>query len=341
MSTTVKSITNEPITSDTLFIVLSTKISDPVLTIKYHDNNISIFTISNYDLLYSSLNIPTNFVMVSDVCVNNTSTSFDILLVNNSFSELSHIPITYEKIIKIDSGYIWRPCKSTFPDIFVPIGYIYSVDMPSNYGRIININYTKIYSNQSPDLLFNNLVFSNEFNMFVLPYDDKLTVNIDAIMSIPHITHDGKLIKNNKCVTTVDGYNSDIDCSMANVNEWKNINGSIVNNKTNKVFTSSDNSVDVSNVWKNKIGNNVILTQSNTPWFDDPNIDEDSQIKKNRDYISDHAIFNFDNIKKIMKTQPINGIEPFTSDNNKSFNFFILILIIIIVVLFIVLKRYN
>lgn len=263
---TIVSLTGGDITETTPFVLIT--VPSFSMYKKYESDTMIIygFDKSKLNSQLSSNKINGSFVPVSDVLIikNSEQNPTQTLLVNKTLS-ISVQPMKYEKVIKMNNGYIWKPSDSTFPTIYKSIGLVYSNKNPSKstFGaRLIDANYLtsseEIINNMSTD----NFVYGNNYGSFVLDYDEKYTINTQKIIHTMlqsttknsslienmtnmsndssdknyHVLPEGRLEYDSKCVVPNlnDETTTNIDCTYAPLQQWKMTNGNIFVSDTNK-----------------------------------------------------------------------------------------------------------
>jgi hypothetical protein len=181
---TITPITDNNINDKTPFIIIKLVRPGNILHRKYVNNDISICGINSSVLanILSERHIPNVFVQISDIMVHNSraNTELKILLVNKTLS-ISKVPNAYEKIMRVGKGFIWKPVRITFPDIFTSIGLIYSPKKPSREYRIIDANCVINADDIVGNFASNHLIVCNEYNMFVTDYDERKTIDIQRL----------------------------------------------------------------------------------------------------------------------------------------------------------------
>jgi hypothetical protein len=257
---------NNEINETTPFIII--KISndtDNIITKKYETSELEIYYVDYTKLRQKFIEnkIPKYFYVVSNSFITHkkhSSGEIKILLVNSTLS-ICKRPAKFEKMIKIGNGYIWRPINITCPRFYKCIGFVYSNKYPTNNEcMLIDSEYLKHSNEIIGNVSVENIITSNEYDMFVLDYDEKLTIDIQKInnsfntlsmlqqkiysnfdnnietfddtkpisKTLFHMLPEGRVEYNNKCLTiNEDGNVSEIECTHSPLQEWKYSNGNI------------------------------------------------------------------------------------------------------------------
>lgn len=191
---------------------------------------------------------------------------------------------------------------------------------------------------------------------------------------------DGRVEVNKRCLdTNNNGDISTVDCVDTPVQQWQFNDGNIIHRNSGKClsteqpFTLSECNTKKSGSfidseepdvkfpkWHKKFGKNVVLVSSDNPWYINTNTTVPVNVSNYKnpnpnytDYANDFSTFKEKNLKKIMKTQPDEGVEFFDDDNKKDntlilpkksqfdlFNLlFCILTIIIIIQIFYVIKK--
>lgn len=174
----INTIDNSPVSNRSPFIVIRLENPDLILTRKYEDSEIVIFGFDNNNLkrILENNNLDNVFVPIADIIVSkkNIPTQYKILLVNR-LCTASTVPVKFEKLMKIGNGYIWKPLKITYPNIYRPLGLVYSLGIPTN-TRLIDASYLMMPDDVFDLFVSEPFVRSNEYGMFVIDYEDRQTV---------------------------------------------------------------------------------------------------------------------------------------------------------------------
>lgn len=311
MSNCIYSIDGDDIDKCTPFVIIDMKLQDliksGVLYKKYEDDECVILGVEQHyinDLLLEK-NIILHFVPIADIIVmkNNTPTYQKILLVNES-SLFAKEPVKYEKIMKIGNGFIWKPNNITFPSVFKCLGLIFSTDEPEGKYKLIDNKIITNSQTNNPELSC-SILRSNEYGMFVVNYDERLTIDPLRIIFEGHQCYinndkvietfdntsnmnmemkqfndnnitclpDGRVQMNNKCLDVENGKVTENDCVYTDPEKWIFHNGQIINNDTGLCLKSDGKKASLINCeaqskeWNKSFGKNVVLVESDNPWY--------------------------------------------------------------------------
>jgi hypothetical protein len=156
---------------------------EKILIKKYEDDEIIIFGIDTRNLatFLKEKNIMGEFAPIADILLykNIKNRKQTILLINKNTGKAKLVQ-SYDKIMKLGNGYIWKPKNYTFPSFFVSIGLIYSVNKPNGY-YIIDSNYVTNSDIVANTFSSSHLIKCNKFGMFVLEHDEQKTVDLQKI----------------------------------------------------------------------------------------------------------------------------------------------------------------
>lgn len=223
--TTVSSLNKQHnvniINDKTPFIIIHYDIDDKnknLFTKKYEDDAVTIYGINKSQIktILNEKHIKNIFTPIADVMFSNSKSidkinNFKGILLVNKLLNISKEPTSYEKVMRLGDGYIWKPssissivCTNTTNidnfksplTTYDSMGLIYSIDKPSGY-RIIDTNYLKISDIVIGNFAIEHLILCNEYGMFVIEYDEQKTIDIQKILYVsipedkpPHIIND-------------------------------------------------------------------------------------------------------------------------------------------------------
>lgn len=321
---------NTTITALTPFIVITTPITNGLVKRKYTSDTFDIYgtDMPAINDFLKQQDIDAIFVPIADMLVdkkddNVIQTKLRILLVNNTL-RLSYTPDKFERVLKLNSGSIWRPYSTSVPETNTLMGLIYSSKKPNikDY-RMIDTQILTSSNSLPPKYIDDQLIISNEYNMFITDHDNPITLD------------ERKLF--------ITGYvNSNIDTNAV-IETFKSVKQ---DEPIPHDCVKPDNTEEVN--WKPVKGKYTALVSTDNPWY--VNADKVTPVKQTEhaeytDYYKPYGSFKpkhqSHNVAMIVDgLQPSSGVECFGQPYRKISNtLFIAMLVIILVQMFIILKR--
>lgn len=315
---------------------------------------------------------PSNFALLGDIWYpkNKLPNKGSILLVNAN-NKVSQYPIDFKKILEYDDLYLWEPIC---PVGYQKLGCILSKNKPiTNTIRVVKQKYIKSYTNSGK--VANGLTKMNEYNLITFENDNKVTIKKINIQEKMNYSIQGELKMDDKIISgpTNDNisnnfaYLEEFDelddqtwYPYSNYDNFQDKDSQIWNiehlSSINKSFDGSHGIISKEideKSWKSLHGRNVVLQQSESPWYKEKELDHQKKLK---DFSSDiyrpvmeykYILRQQDGTPHVRTNEDNNCLENFEQKNDHetgySFNLiaFSLLLIVIILILIKIYLNYR